>query len=92
MKSQRAYKADLSRLLYETTRSNRSGLVHARLQWHVQQQWNKKSVCTPDINSLPLDNMSRMVTVLQKIMTEFNGAVSEEAKIMVITKTKLRGF
>jgi hypothetical protein len=32
------------------------------------------------VNSQLLDNMLRVVTVVQQIMTEFNGAVSEEAK------------
>jgi hypothetical protein len=33
--------------------------------------------------------MLRVVTIVQQIMTEFNGAVSEEAKIMAITKIVL---
>jgi hypothetical protein len=52
----------------------------------VQQLDAGQSVPAPDVNSLPLDNMFRVVTVVQQIMTEFNGAVSEEAKIMAITK------
>jgi hypothetical protein len=33
--------------------------------------------------------MLRVVTAVQQIMTEFNGAVSEEDKIMAITKIVL---
>jgi hypothetical protein len=33
--------------------------------------------------------MLRVVTVVQQIITEFNGAVSEEAKIVAITKIVL---
>jgi hypothetical protein len=33
-----------------------------------------RSVRAPNINSLPLDNMFKIVTVLKQIMTEFNGA------------------
>jgi hypothetical protein len=41
----------------------------------------------PNVNSLPLDNgMLRTVAAVQQFMTEFNGAVSEEEKIVTITK------
>ena len=46
------------------------------------------SVQPPHANSQLLDNMLRVVTVVQQIMTEFNGAVSED-KIMAITKIVL---
>jgi hypothetical protein len=46
-----------------------------------------KSVPAPSVNSEPLDNMFRVVTVVQQIMAELNGAVSEEAKILAFTKT-----
>jgi hypothetical protein len=39
-----------------------------------------------NINSEPLDNMLIVVTVVQQIMTEFNGDVSEEDKIVATTK------
>jgi hypothetical protein len=39
-----------------------------------------------NVNSEPLDNMLSVVTVVLQIMTEFNGSVSEEAKIVAITK------
>jgi hypothetical protein len=55
----------------------------------VRQQNAGQSVSAPDVNSLPLDNIFRVVSVAQQIMTEFNGAVSEEAKIVAITKTVL---
>jgi hypothetical protein len=41
----------------------------------------------PVNDHLPLNNnMLRTVTVVQQFMIEFNGAVSEEEKIMAITK------
>jgi hypothetical protein len=48
-----------------------------------------QSVRAQNVNSEPLDNMLRVVTVVQQIMTEFNGAVSEEDKIVAITKIVL---
>jgi hypothetical protein len=36
-----------------------------------------------------MDNMLRAITVVQQIMTELSGAVSEEDKIVAITKTVL---
>jgi hypothetical protein len=44
------------------------------------------SVRAPIANSLSLDNLFRVATVGQQIMTEFNGAVSDEAKTMTIIK------
>jgi hypothetical protein len=52
----------------------------------VQPQQSGQSVCTQNVNSQTLDNMLRVVTVVQQIMTEFNGAVSEQEKIVAITK------
>jgi hypothetical protein len=54
-----------------------------------QQQNAGQSVQAPNVNSQPLDNMLRVVTVVQQIMTEFNGGVSEEDKIVAITKIAL---
>jgi hypothetical protein len=54
-----------------------------------QQQNAGQSVRGRTVNRKPLDNMLRVVTVVQQIMTEFNGAVSEEDKIVVITKIVL---
>jgi hypothetical protein len=55
----------------------------------VPQQNPGQSVEARNVNSELLDNMLRVVTVVQQIMTEFNGAVSEEAKIVAITKIVL---
>jgi hypothetical protein len=54
-----------------------------------EQQATGQSVGDPNVNSLPLDNMSRIVIVVQQFMTEFSGAVSEEEKIMAITNIVL---
>jgi hypothetical protein len=54
-----------------------------------QQQNAGQSVRAQTVNSQPLDNMLRVVTVVQQIMTEFNDAVSEEDKIVAITKIVL---
>jgi hypothetical protein len=52
-----------------------------------QRQTTSQSVRAPNVNSLPLDKMLRVtVMVLQQIMTQVNGAVLEEATILVITK------
>jgi hypothetical protein len=49
----------------------------------VRQEETGQSVPASNVNSLPLDNMFRVITAVQQIMTEFNGAVSEEAKIVL---------
>jgi hypothetical protein len=54
-----------------------------------EQQKPGQSVRPPTVSSQPLDNMLRVVTVVQQIMTEFDGAVSEEDKIVAITKIVL---
>jgi hypothetical protein len=54
-----------------------------------QQQEPGQSFRAQNVNSQPLDNTLRVVTVVQQIMTEFNGAVSEEEKILAITKIVL---
>jgi hypothetical protein len=46
----------------------------------VRQQESGESVPASSVNSLPLNNMFRVITVVQQIMSEFNGAVSEEAQ------------
>jgi hypothetical protein len=46
------------------------------------QQEIGQSVQTLHIKSQPLDNILRVVTVAQQIMTELSGAVSEEDKIV----------
>jgi hypothetical protein len=63
--------------------------VPADLSQH-EHQTTGQSVQSPNVNRLPVDKMLKVVvTVVQQIMTEFNGAVIEEAKIMAITKTAL---
>jgi hypothetical protein len=53
------------------------------------QQETRQSVQASNVNSQSLDNMLRIITVVQQIMTEFNGAVSEKDKIGSITKIVL---
>jgi hypothetical protein len=57
-----------------------------RVPAHVREQDASQSVPAPDINSLPLDYM---FSVVQQIMTEINGAVSEEERIEAITEIVL---
>jgi hypothetical protein len=49
------------------------------------QQNIGQSVRASTVSSQPLDTVLRVVTVVQQIMTEINGAVSEEEKIVAIT-------
>jgi hypothetical protein len=56
---------------------------------HHHQQETSQSDRAPSVNSLPLGNTLRVATVVQQIMTEFNGAVPEEAKTVAIRKTVL---
>jgi hypothetical protein len=54
------------------------------------QQKTGQSVRAPNINSLRLDKMLKVVvTVVQQTMAESNGAVLEEAQILAITKIVL---
>jgi hypothetical protein len=63
--------------------------VPAALPQHEQQKTGQ-SVWAPNVNSLSLDKMLKVVvTVVQQIMTESNGSVLEEAKILAITKIVL---
>jgi hypothetical protein len=50
-----------------------------------QQQETGQLVPAAIVNSEPLDNVVRVVTAVQQIMTEFNGAVSDKDKIVTIT-------
>jgi hypothetical protein len=61
--------------------------VPAALTQH-EQQTRGQSIRAPHVNSLPLVKMLIVVvvTVVQQIMTECNGAVLEEAKIVGIKK------
>jgi hypothetical protein len=54
-------------------------------------KWQKAGQSTPAqiVNSFPQDNMVRVVTAVQQFMTEYNDAVSKEAKIQAISKTVL---
>jgi hypothetical protein len=52
----------------------------------VQQQKTGQSVQASYVSSQPFDNMLKVVTVVQQIMTEVSGALSEEEKIVAITK------
>jgi hypothetical protein len=53
------------------------------------QQKAGQSIRAPTVSSQLLDNVLILVTAVQKIMTEFNGAVSEEENIVAITKIVL---
>jgi hypothetical protein len=54
-----------------------------------QQQETGQPVRAAIVNSQLLDNMVRVVAVVQQIMTEVNGAVSDKDKIVAITKILL---
>jgi hypothetical protein len=62
---------------------------HPRVQTPPKWQQAGQSVPAQIVNSLPLDNMIRVVTVVQQFMAEFNDAVSKEAKIHAISKLVL---
>jgi hypothetical protein len=57
-------------------------------------QYEQQTTCqlfrAPNVNNLPLEKMLKVaVFIVQQIMTEFNAAVLEEAKIVAITKILL---
>jgi hypothetical protein len=61
--------------------------VLAALHQH-EEQTTSQSVRATNVNSFPLEKMLRVVvTKVQQIMTEFNGTVLYEAKIVAITTT-----
>jgi hypothetical protein len=63
--------------------------VPAALPQH-EQQTRGQSARTPNVNCLPLDKiLKEVVAVVQQPLTEFNGTVLEEAKILAITKIVL---
>jgi hypothetical protein len=63
--------------------------VPAALPQH-EEQTTGQSVRAPNVNSLHLDKMLKVVVaVARQIMTEFNGVVLEVAKIVAITKIVL---
>jgi hypothetical protein len=55
-----------------------------------EHQTTGQSVRAPNVRSLPLDKMLKVVVaVVQQIMKEFNGPLLEEAIIVAITKIVL---
>jgi hypothetical protein len=54
------------------------------MQAPTLQQETYQSVQAPNIYSQPLDNMLRVV--VEQVMAEFNGALSEEDKLVSIKK------
>jgi hypothetical protein len=60
-----------------------------RVQTTPKRQIVGQSAPAQIVNSLPLDNMVRVVTVVQQFMTEYNYAVSKEANIHAISKIVL---
>jgi hypothetical protein len=60
-----------------------------RVQTPPKWQEAGQLIPAPNVNSLPLDNMVTVVTVVQQFMKEFNDAVSKEAKIKAISKIVL---
>jgi hypothetical protein len=55
----------------------------------LRQQEPGQPVQASNVSNVSLDNMFRIAAVVQQIMTDFSGAVSEEAKIVAITKIVL---
>jgi hypothetical protein len=53
------------------------------------QQLSGQSVQAPSVTTSSLDDMFKVAAIVQQIMTELNGAVSEENKIVAITKIVL---
>jgi hypothetical protein len=49
-----------------------------------------QSVQAPLVSSQPFKNMLKVVTVVQRIMTEVSGALSQEEQIVAITKIVLK--
>jgi hypothetical protein len=54
------------------------------------QQTTGQSVQAPHVSSQPFDNMLKVVTVVQQIMTEVSDALSEEDKTVVTIKILLK--
>jgi hypothetical protein len=51
-----------------------------------RRQMSGQSVRAPSVNNQPIVDMLTVVTIVQQIMTEFRGAVSEQDKLLAITK------
>jgi hypothetical protein len=60
--------------------------VSAPVQHHQQQQGIGQSVRASNVNSSSLNDMFKVATVVQQIMTGLNEAMSVEDKIVAITK------
>jgi hypothetical protein len=56
----------------------------------AQQQKRCQSVQASHVSSQPFDNMLKVVTVVQQIMTDVSGAQSQEEQIVAITKIVLK--
>ena len=54
------------------------------------QKETGQSIQAPHASSPSLDNMLRVVTIVQQIMTEVSGAVTEDEKVLAITKIVLK--
>jgi hypothetical protein len=63
--------------------------VPAPAQQSIHQATGQ-SVQAAGVNSASLDNMFRVASVVQQIMTGLNNAVSEEQKIVAITKIVMK--
>jgi hypothetical protein len=58
--------------------------------WAPTLQQRGQSVQAPLVNSQPIDNMLKVVTVVQQVMKEVSGALSQEEQIVAITKIVLK--
>jgi hypothetical protein len=61
--------------------------IQSTMQSHTQKTC--QSVQAPSVSNFSLDDMFKVANVVQQIMTQLNGALTEEDKIMVITKIVL---
>jgi hypothetical protein len=57
-----------------------------RVQTSSKWQQTGQSALAQIVNSSPLDNMVRVVTIVQQFIAEYNGAVLKEANIQAISK------
>jgi hypothetical protein len=51
-----------------------------------EQHETGQSVQAPTVNSIPVDNIFRAVSLLQQIMTEISAVESEEARTLTTAK------
>jgi hypothetical protein len=59
--------------------------IHVNASAPLQQKEAGQSVPVHSVNNEPIDDMYRVITVVQQIMTELKCAVSERNKILTIT-------